>query len=100
MIFDTPFGLGYREHRACFFARREIELAGHAERNTHPFARTRVLRGGGSRDSAAAAFELREEFEGPVAQRFEGGGLVHGERVIRLRESPAPSPRADRAKPV
>ena len=60
---------GHREHFAGFFARREIQLARHAERHAHPLARARVVGRGGGGDRTAATFELGKEFERSIAQR-------------------------------
>ena len=61
----------YREHLAGLFARRQVQLAGHAECHAHPLARTRILRGRGGGDRAPTTLELGEQLEWTVAQGFE-----------------------------
>jgi hypothetical protein len=69
--------LRHGEHFTGFFARREIQLSRHAERDTHPLARTRIFGCRRSGDRAPAPFELSEELEGTIAQALESGDLVH-----------------------
>jgi hypothetical protein len=52
---------------ARFFARGEIQLAGHAERDPDPLARSGIFGRSSGRNRAASTLELSQQLERPVA---------------------------------